>query len=45
MKSATQGGFDLAFEVVGSGDALTTCLDGVRPGGTSWGVSLRTCLV
>ena len=34
MKSATQGGFDLAFEVVGSGDALTTCLDGVRPGGT-----------
>lgn len=34
MKAATQGGFDLAFEVVGSGDALTTCLDGVRPGGT-----------
>lgn len=34
MKAATQGGFDLAFEVVGSGDALATCLDGVRPGGT-----------
>ncbi len=27
------GGFDIAFEVVGAGETLDTCIDGVRPGG------------
>ena len=30
---ATDGGFDIAIEAVGSGHALATCLDAVRPGG------------
>lgn len=33
MKLATNGGFDMAFEVVGSAEKLNTCIDGVRPGG------------
>lgn len=33
MREATNGGFDVAFEVVGSGETLNTCMDGVRPGG------------
>ena len=33
MAQATGGGFDVAFEVVGSGETLNTCMDGVRPGG------------
>lgn len=33
MKQATNGGFDVVFEVVGSGETLNTCIDGVRPGG------------
>lgn len=33
MKDATDGGFDIAFEVVGAGETLDTCIDGVRPGG------------
>lgn len=32
MKVATNGGFDVAFEAVGSGEALATCIDGVKPG-------------
>lgn len=34
MKNATNGGFDVAFEVVGSSAALDTCLDGIKPGGS-----------
>lgn len=34
MRRATNGGFDVAFEVVGSGETLNTCIEGVRPGGT-----------
>lgn len=30
MKQATNGGFDVAFEVVGSGETLNTCMDGVE---------------
>lgn len=33
MQELSAGGFDVAFEAVGSADALATCLDGVRPGG------------
>lgn len=33
MREASHGGFDVVFEAVGSADALSTCLDGVRPGG------------
>lgn len=33
MKTATDGGFDVAFEVVGAGETLQTCMDGIRPGG------------
>lgn len=33
FRAATGGGFDLAIEAVGSGHALVTCLDAVRPGG------------
>lgn len=33
MKEATDGGFGIAFEVVGAGETLDTCIDGVRPGG------------
>lgn len=33
MKQATDGGFDVAFEVVGASETLAACLDGVRPGG------------
>ncbi|MBQ9372922.1 MAG: alcohol dehydrogenase catalytic domain-containing protein [Thermoguttaceae bacterium] len=33
LKEATQGGFDLAFEVVGTGATLDLCVDAVRPGG------------
>lgn len=33
MKDASNGGFDIVFEVVGSEDAINTCLDGVKPGG------------
>jgi len=34
MRQATGGGFDLAFEAVGSSDALAACIDSVKPGGT-----------
>ena len=33
MKKASGGGFDIAFEVVGSESSLDTCFEGVRPGG------------
>lgn len=33
MKGASQGGFDVVFEAVGSAEALAACMDGVRPGG------------
>ena len=33
MREATNGGFDIAFEAVGSGDTLNTCVEAVRPGG------------
>ncbi|WP_314724573.1 zinc-dependent alcohol dehydrogenase [Enterocloster bolteae] len=33
MKAASNGGFDVAFEVVGAGETLKTCMDGIRPGG------------
>ena len=33
MKEASNGGFDVAFEVVGAGETLATCIDGVKPGG------------
>lgn len=33
MREASRGGFDVVFEVVGSGETLDTCMDGVRPGG------------
>lgn len=34
MQAASEGGFDIAFEVVGAADALSACMDGVKPGGT-----------
>lgn len=34
LKEATGGGFDIAFEAVGAGSTLATCVDAVRPGGT-----------
>lgn len=34
MRTATGGGFDIAFEVVGSEATLTTCINAVKPGGT-----------
>lgn len=34
LMQASDGGFDIVFEAVGSGAALATCIDGVRPGGT-----------
>ena len=33
MQAVTNGGFDVAFEAVGSGDALAACMEAVRPGG------------
>lgn len=33
MLQATNGGFDAAFEVVGSGESLQTCIDSVKAGG------------
>lgn len=33
MQAATKGGFDIAFEAVGSGATLNTCIDALRPGG------------
>lgn len=33
MQEASDGGFDVVFEAVGSGEALAACMDGVRPGG------------
>ena len=33
MQQTTKGGFDIAFEAVGSAEALNTCIEGVRPGG------------
>lgn len=33
MMEASNGGFDVVFEAVGSGETLDTCLDGVKPGG------------
>lgn len=33
LKAASDGGFDIAFEVVGAASALAACVDGVRPGG------------
>ncbi len=34
MQELSGGGFDIAFEVVGGGDTLNTCVEGLRPGGT-----------
>ena len=34
MYELSRGGFDIAFEVVGAEDALSTCIDGAKPGGT-----------
>ena len=33
FRAASEGGFDVVFEAVGSADSLATCLDAVRPGG------------
>lgn len=33
LKAASDGGFDIVFEVVGAAEALAACMDGVRPGG------------
>lgn len=33
LKQASNGGFDIAFEAVGLGDTLDTCIDAVKPGG------------
>lgn len=33
MKEATNGGFDLVFEAVGTEQSLAACIDGVKPGG------------
>lgn len=33
MRQAADGGFDVAFEAVGSSETRNTCMDGVRPGG------------
>ena len=33
MRELSEGGFDVVFEAVGSGDSLAACLDGVKPGG------------
>lgn len=33
MQKSTNGGFDIAFEAVGSGETLNTCVEAVRPGG------------
>lgn len=33
MLQATNGGFDAAFEAVGSGESLQTCIDSVKAGG------------
>lgn len=33
MKATSNGGFDVAFEVVGAGETLKTCMDGIRSGG------------
>lgn len=33
MQEASNGGFDIVFEVVGSAETLATCIDGVKPGG------------
>ena len=33
MQKVTNGGFDIAFEAVGSGQTLNTCVEAVRPGG------------
>ena len=32
-RKASEGGFDVVFEAVGSADSLGTCLEAVRPGG------------
>lgn len=34
MREATQGGFDVIFEVVGSAGSLQTCIDAAKPGAT-----------
>lgn len=34
LKKASKGCFDVVFEVVGSSASISTCIDGVRPGGT-----------
>lgn len=33
MQAVSEGGFDVVFEAVGSGESLAACLDGVKPGG------------
>lgn len=33
MQQTTEGGFVIAFEAVGSGEALNTCIEGGAPGG------------
>lgn len=33
MLEASNGGFDVVFEVVGAEDTLNTCIEGVKPGG------------
>jgi len=45
MQEATKGGFDVVFEVVGAGDTLNTCLDGVKPGGEIMMIGCPTELV
>ena len=34
MMKATNGGFDIAFEAVGAAEALSACMDGLKPGGS-----------
>ena len=33
MQAVSEGGFDVVFEVVGAGESLAACLDGVKPSG------------
>lgn len=33
MQAVSEGGFDVVFEAVGTGESLAACLDGVKPGG------------
>jgi 2-desacetyl-2-hydroxyethyl bacteriochlorophyllide A dehydrogenase len=45
MQEASNGGFDVVFEVVGAEDTINTCLDGVKPGGEIMLVGCPTELI